>query len=244
MAKDKLVPVGSEEIEKLDEIPGFMQRTEVPLGAEHITNEDARIPRLSLAQGLSHQMTPEDPLYIDGLKLGHAFNDLTEEIYGNGKIQALIVRADPPRWVEFDEDRSVIDPRVPAGDPRTEFTTDEKTGERLPPRATKFYDYVILMAPNWDPIALSFSKSGIKSAMRLNGLIRTKPTVPVYGCYYEFTPAFQKNDQGTWYIFTVRQAGYVRDEAIYKRAESAFKLFKTKEVEFERQPGDDNPNEM
>lgn len=239
-----LVPGGPAELAELDQVPGFIQRVEKPLGGEHITNEDARIPRLALAQGLSHQMIEDDPLYIDGLKLGQAFNDLTEEIYGKETINAIIVRADPPRWVEFAEDRSVIDPRVPAGDPRTEFTTDPTTHERFPPKATKFYDYVILKAPEWDPIALSFSKTGIKSAMRLNGLIRIKNTIPIYGCMYEFTPSFQKNDQGSWYVFSVKQAGYVRDEALYKRAESAFKLFKNKDVDFDRQPGDDDPNAM
>lgn len=215
-------------------------------GAEGITEKDARVPRLSIAQGLSHQMLRGDPLYIDGLKLGEAFNDLSEQIYGDGPLDIVVVRADRPRYVEFADDRSVIDPDVPAGDPRTEFTTDEKTGERVPPLATKFYDYIILAGKEMEPMAFSCARSAIKhTAMKLNGLLRIKP-VPIFACRYRLRPTMMKNDQGSWFVFSVQQAGFL-DEASYKRAEAAFNFFKEKTVEFDRvnrQPGDGDPDEM
>jgi hypothetical protein len=229
-----LVPVGSE-------LPAWIPKADVALGAEHMTKDDARIPRLALAQGLSHQMLRGDPLYIEDLKIGDAFNDLTNEIYGES-VQIAVVRADPPRYIEFADDRSIVDPNVRADDPRTQFTTDE-AGNRIPPVATKFYDYVVLIGPGMEPVAFSCSKTAIKhTAQRLNGLLRARP-IPIFSCRYKLNSKMMKNDEGSWAVFSVEQAGFL-DEESYKKAEGYFNLFKEKQVEFERQPGDDDPGQM
>ena len=224
-------------------IPDFIKQGDVR-GTEHITKDDIRPPRLSLAQGLSPQMIETDPLYIEGLKLGDAFNDLTGQIYGKTAIDVLVVRADPPRYVEFDEDgRTIVDRDVPADDPRTQFTDDpDHPGQRLKPVATKFYDFVVLKLPEREPMALSFKSTGLKMAVRLNSLIRMKP-VPIFAGRYQLTSVMNKNDQGTWYGFNVRQTGIVQEKDLFDFAEACYTAWKEKRVDFETEAASAEPAE-
>jgi len=220
------------------QIPSFIPTGSIE-GAENISPDDARIPRLVLAQPMTPQATKGDPLYIESLTAGVSFNDLTGEIYGDGPIDIIVVRADNPRYVEFsDVDRSVIDPNVKFGDPRTQFTTNEK-GERVRPVATTFFDFIILMGSKLEPLALSFKGSAIKlSARPLNGLIKAK-AVPVYAQIYRLIPKMMKNDKGTWYVYLPKQVGMIGNEATFHRAQEAFAIFKIKKVDFDAAPPTD-----
>lgn len=235
--------------------PDFVKMSDRPEGAEDMSPQDARVPRLSLAQSGSPQVDESDPQYIPGLKPGQVFNDLTGEMYGtaatpkeNGSpIDVIFIRRDKPRHVEFAEDRSVIDPFVPPNDPRTQFTTEK--GKRIPPIATKFYDYVVLMLPDLQPMAISFKGSGLKEAEKLNGLMITKAKgaekyAPIYAYKYQLIPTFQENDKGKWYGFVIKRNGKVREQDLYTKAEAAFNIFKVKAVDFDqappREPGSDD----
>jgi hypothetical protein len=227
----------------IEALPTFLAESR-GLGTEGLTREDVRTPRLKLAQGLSPQMVKSDPGFIKGLTLGDAFNDLTSEIYGPGPFTMIVVRKDPPRWVEFDPDdrRVVVDRAVPAGDPRTQWTDDEK-GRRQKPLATKFYDYVVLLGPGREPVALSFSSTGIATAQTINSFIglvhrQTGRPLDIFAKRYEIASVERKNDKGTWYLWSVRQAGLVSEKE-YAHARAVYDVFKTREVEFDRGPEDE-----
>jgi len=201
------------------------------LGTENISPEHCKIPRLSIAQPGSPQLIKNDPQYIPGLANGDAFNNLTGEIFGDGPIEVIVIRADTPRWMEFDEDRKLIDREVKAGDPRTLWTSDPVSRKRIPPIATQFFDYIVLKLPKLEPMALSFKSTGIDTATTLNGLIKSKK-VPIFSIRYQLTPKGFSNDQGNWTNFIVKQLGWTSPE-MYKRADQAFADFKKTEVEFE-----------
>ena len=213
-----------------DDAPDFIKRG-TKRGAEHITREDARVPRLCLAQGLSPQVQKGDAQFIEGLSIGDAFNDLTGEMYGDGTLRVIVVRADPPRFVEFDKDRNIVDRNVPKDDPRTQWTVDNK-GNPVKPIATKFYDYVVLLGDRLEPMALSFKSSAIPTAKRLNSLL-WMTDADIFSCWYEFTPVQQKNDVGTWYNFSVKPAGWIQDQKVYEVAKRAFETWREKHVEFD-----------
>jgi hypothetical protein len=216
-------------------IPSYITKGDTR-GTEHITKDDARIPRLVLAQAMSPQLSEAESNYIDGLKFGDAFNDLTGENYGKDPLPVVVVRADKPRYVEFaprEMGGGIVDGNVPSTDPRTQFTTDEK-GQRQKPIATKFYDYVVLVGPDLQPMAMSLKGSGLFAAKTLNGLMRMKP-VPIFACRYTLTPVAQSAEIGKWYTWAVKQAGFV-DEATYLAAEKAFEAWREKEVSYETAP--------
>ena len=218
-------------------------------GTEHITQQDLRVPRLSIAQGLSDQIKPNHAKYIDGLKLGQLFNDVTGQIYGAGPLEFFIVRADPPRYVEFrdrKEGGGIIDLNVPPSDPRTQFTTNEK-GEREKPRAMMFYDYVICLWPSREVIALSLKSSGIKHAKALNGLIKLR-NAPVWSGKYTVEVKEEPSPNGPFPNYAIRNAGtqtnplagWVANEEDAAYLKQLFNTLKDKNLVIEREPGDDN----
>jgi hypothetical protein len=211
-------------------------------GREHITRADIRLPRLALAQGLSPEIDSGHAKFIRGLANGEMFNDLTQVNYGKGPLEFFIVRADPPRWVEFfprDEGGGVKDLNVPANDPRTAFRVGED-GSSLPPIATMFYDYVLLLEPNKEPITLSLKSTGIKAARTLNGLIQMRNSA-LYAGKYVVTAGKETNKKGTYSVYIIKNAGWVKDQAEAEQLRQAHEAFKDKSIEFDREPGVDEP---
>jgi hypothetical protein len=230
----KTEPAGS-----MMERPAFLSKDD-HRGSEHIAQEDLQLPRIAIAQGLSPELIEGNAKYIDGLKMGHMFNNLTGELYNKGPIEFVVVRADPPRWVEFiprDEGGGVADLNVPPDDPRTQFTRDEE-GKSVPPVATKFYDYVILMLPSKEPIALSMKGKALKVARQLNALIKLR-NAPIFAGKYVLTSTLESNSKGTYGVPQIRNAGWV-DEQLYKLAEGVYESIKSKNLVIDRDPGEDD----
>lgn len=221
--------------------PDWLPRTNE--GTEHIGKDDIRIPRLSIAQGLSPQLKRNDPKYIDGLRVGDLFNDLTGQIYQALPIPFYIVRADPPRWVEFkprEEGGGIVDPNVPPDDPRCQWTTNEKN-ERQKPIATMFYDYIILLWPSREMIALSLKSSGIKHAKNLNGLIKLR-NAPLWSGRYTVDVKEEPSPNGPFPNFVLKNSGFVdtKEDAAYLK--EVFDAIKDKELVIERDAEDHTPS--
>jgi hypothetical protein len=113
--------------------PGQLQRPSfIPKsseGTENITKDDIQMPRMALAQPMSPQLVEGDPKFIEDLKTGQLFNDLTSENFGKGPILFSVIRADRPRGVEFnplDEGGGIKDFNVPLDDERMQFHGAEK----------------------------------------------------------------------------------------------------------------------
>lgn len=233
--------VKQEAVGSLAEIPeylkGLVGKTD---GAEGIKPEDARVPRLKVAQGMSPQMQRGTESYLPDLRLGDMFNDLSGEIYGEGPLEVAFIRVDPPRHVLFDkEDRKkVLERDLKPSDARTQFR-DGADGKRLKPEASKFYDYVLVRLDTMEPLAMSFSSTGINMAMKLNGMLKIKP-VPIYVQKFSLSVAQQHNDQGTWYGVTVRPSQFVPADMV-ERLQSLFESFKAKKVEFDESHPETSP---
>src|SRR5688572_24359459 len=158
------------------ELPDYLAPTERE-GSAHIERDDMLLPRLALAQKISHELESSHEKFMPELKEGQLFNTVTQRIYGNGPIEFVIVRADKPRWVEFHPRAAgggIKDMDVPPNDPRTQFTRNPATGATEPPIATKFYDFIVLLLPSTpgvpelEMIGLSFKSTGLKAARLLN----------------------------------------------------------------------------
>lgn len=230
------------------ERPSFLPSGDVR-GIDHLKKDDLQMPRLALAQAL----TPQVAEGKEGFATGVLFNSLTEEIYGKGPIDFTVIRADPPRWVEFfprEQGGGIKDMSVPSSDPRTLFTVDSN-GKPVPPAATKFYDFVVLMFPlQGDPmerlIALSFKGTMLKTARQLNGLMKYR-NAPSFAGRYTLTTAMTKNAKGMFAIYQVKNAGWV-DEATFHLGEQLYDAIKDRTLTIEREPGEEetdfNPSNM
>jgi len=210
MTESALVRVGPTGLAKPDWVKDGDTR-----GTEGIQTEDLKIPRLALAQALSPELTESDAKYLDGLKVGDAFNSLTGDVYGKKPLDVVVVRIDKPRYVEFfprESGGGVKDYNVSASDPRVLFTTNEK-GERLKPLATKFIDMIALLGDNLEPIALSFKGSGLKAASKLETFIKMRVGMPSFASVFTLTPTLEKNQKGSYSVFTIKFKGNATADA-------------------------------
>jgi hypothetical protein len=216
----------------MEVMPDFL-KDEKSAGLEHVTKDDTQMPRLALAQQMSPEVNPGNAKYMEDLKSGDMFNSLTGQIYGRGPLTFTVLRADPPRWVEFiprEQGGGVKDPNVPFGDPRTAF----QPGGR-PPIATKFYDFIIMLLPSRELVALSFKSTGLKIARQLNGLMQARQK-PIYAGNYLLQSVPTQNARGSFFIYGVRNAipAWATVVEDYKQREEIFHALRGKVIEIDR----------
>lgn len=192
-------------------------------GTENIGPDDVRPPRLLICQAGSPQRKPDDPKQIPGLQELDMFNDLSNEIYGRGPLNFVVVQMLGHRHMEFapfNEGGGVIDFDVPDGDPRTEFTTD-KDGVRQKPIATKFYDYLVWLSDKQELVVLSFKSTQIKVAIKLNGVLRLPlkidekrsiPNPPSWARTFALGTRMDKDGDYSWGGFTLQNVGITPQE--------------------------------
>jgi hypothetical protein len=239
--KDKLAMLGGHALAASR--PAWLTEEKIT-GLDHIGADDMEMPRLAVAQLTSKQILKGHELYIQGLEFGQYFNSVTGEVYGEGALTFSVLRADPPRAIEFtpiDEGGGVVDMDVPLDDSRLDFTVDGD-GKKQKPVATKFYDFIIMLWPTKEIIALSFKSSGLRVAKKLNFLMRQRSGPPWVGVYS--LKAVQKTDaKGTYAIHVLdnHENGWVNDEqrSIAKDASDGLANKKVK-IHDEREPGDDD----
>jgi len=209
-------------------------------GTEHLRKEDLQLPRLALAQQMSPQLLEGDPKFVTGLKFGDLFNTLTGDVYGKGPISFAVIRADAPRGVEFNplsEGGGIKDFHVPLTDPRMLFGPN---GEK--PIATKFYDYILILLPQKEMVALSLKSSALTVAKQLNALMKFRRS-PVWTGLYTLTTSVQKNAKGSFAVYQVKNSGWVPENEI-PFFQSAFDGVRDKELVVDREPGEDDDADL
>jgi len=221
---DSLIVRGPAALER----PSFIKANDTR-GTENILTADIRPPALKLAQAMSPEVKRAEPDYIEGLREGELFNSLTQEVYGENAVNLIIVNQLGHRNMEFDpiDRKIVLDGVVPDGDPRTEFTFKEENGQkvRIKPRATKFYDYLILLLlPDREPqlMTLSLKSTQLKKATQLNTLLKLSKLAS-FAHRFKATPVPERRGNNSWYGWRFdlngwpTEAEYVEAEACYDR---------------------------
>ena len=192
--------------DSLANVPDYIESSRE--GLESFSKDDVLIPRLTLAQALSPQVTDGDPKRIADLRPGMLFNSMTGQNYGKS-VKVQILRKDALRAMEFfsqDDGGGVKDPNVPMNDPRTRFGPE---GEK--PTATTFRDYIARILPSGELIALSFKSSGLAAAKALNGFIALRRTSPIYAGVYQITTDTQLKPK-PHFVYIISNAGWVTKE--------------------------------
>lgn len=180
-------------------------------GFEDTVQTDISIPRLALAQALSPQVTDGDPSRIEGLVAGDLFNSITGMRYGKS-VQIQVLRKMPLRAVEFnpiDAGGGIKDPNVPLGDARLKWgTSGDKKADK--PIATLFRDFLAVILPQRELIALSFKASGINAAKTLWGLA-TMNNRDCFAGLFEISTGVKLTPK-PHQIYKVSQVGWVTEE--------------------------------
>lgn len=223
-------------------------------GTEDIGREDLRFPRLAIAQGLSTQMIPDDSTYIPELKLFDMFNDLSGEVIGRGPVTFVPIQRNV-LYIEFEPrvkgqpgGGGVIDLDVPHGDDRTKWSTVD--GVKQPPRATRFVEFVVLLLQPGkvpEPVVISIketNKFNRRAAEQLTAFIKFR-NAAIYAGLYQVTTKSEKNDNGTFGVYVMKNAGFIPVDtpsgaALYKFAEDRSKALEGKTIVVNREPGDED----
>lgn len=155
-------------------------------GKAEMDQADLKLPRIAIAQKTSDEIDPSKPAkFIKGLTLFQMFNTLTKEIYGNGPVNFCVIRQ-TKKAMEFDKDNKVVRFNVPLrvnGKPNPELDfTEGPNGTRLPPKATLFYEYLVLLE-NGDLAMLSLKKTQVSTAKDLNSLLTLRRGAAWGGLY-------------------------------------------------------------
>jgi hypothetical protein len=232
---DKLATV--EKNQALAPAPDYIPKSR--RGFEDTQSSDLMIPRLALAQALSPQVTEGDPGRIEGLTAGDLFNSVTGQRYGR-EVFVQVLRKMPLRAMEFrsvDDGGGVIDPDVPMGDPRLAWgNSGDKKADK--PQATLFRDFLAVVLPQREVIALSFKSSGITAAKNLWGLA-TMANRDCFAVRLRITTGVKLTPK-PHQIYKVEQAGWVT-EADFKLGEEMFEAVKTIDAtKIHREPGGDD----
>lgn len=214
-------PLGSKAMTiPVAEVPDYLKDVNTADGTEGMTREDMIMPRLALAQKMSHEVDPENAKFIDGLEIGELFNSVTKQIYGEGPLEFVVLKRDVPRYVEFnplDQGGGIKDMNVPANDPRTQFTRGAD-GKSVKPIATKFYDFIVMLLPSMEVIGLSFKSTGLKAARLLNTTLASPlltkdgpKKVPVYARKFMIKSASAENKHGKFKVYVAETSNIMSD---------------------------------
>lgn len=221
-------PIGEAELMAFGEVaptterPKSLGRDDVS-GTEGIDPDEVRLPRLSIAQGLSPQMTPGDTKHIEGLTLFDMFNDQSREVYRKGPMTFIAIRRD---WkaIEFtprSEGGGVVDLNVPKKDPRLKWTWStpelKASGAKadVPPKAVIIIEFTALLlrkgkAP--EPIVFGIAlknKWNRDAEAAITGTLAQR-SAPIYMSMFSVdTTVPGKNDKGTFGVPTIRDLGYI-----------------------------------
>jgi hypothetical protein len=207
----------------LEPAPSYIPKSR--RGFEDTLQTDLMIPRLALAQALSPQVTDGDPSRIPDLKVGDLFNSVTGVVYGKEAF-VQVLRKMPLRAMEFrsvDDGGGVIDPNVPLGDPRLAWgNSGDKKADK--PRATLFRDFLAVVLPQREIIALSFKSSGMTAAKTLWGLA-TMGNRDCFSIRFRITTDVKLTPK-PHQIYKISQAGWV-SEADFKLGEEMYEAVQT-----------------
>jgi len=206
-------------------------------GADNITQDDIRLPRLALAQALSPEVQRSNPKRIEGLSAGDIFSNLLGTNYKAGPVEVVVVRRELPRAVEFyprdsKEGKGIKDRNVPLNDERCKFASDG-----TPPVATIFHEYVAFDANTREPFILSFKATSAGAAKALNTFLSLRKG-PAFATTFKVSAAERTNDQGPFYIFAV-QPGKPVDKDTYEFAAGLYDSLAGREVAVDEEAGED-----
>lgn len=230
-----------------EEAPEWMDLDD-KTGKGGISRDEIRLPRLAIAQGLSPQMLPGKPEFIEGLSMFDLFNDVTGEIYGKGPLYFIAAQRSVAR-VQFrprEQGGGLVDANVPPDDPRLQGSKDPATGKWTPPLATVFVEFAAMLLHSDrqpEPIVISIkttNKQQRNAAKDLTTFINTRRG-SIFSRLYTVESATASNDKGTYGVYKFRDLDRLQVKELYDFAGGFAKSLTGKTITVQRV--DEEPND-
>ncbi len=209
-------------------------------GKEGIESSDLILPRLLAAQKSSSQIEEGNENFIPDLKLGQLFHSISGQNFGNGPVKFAVVKLRKhAKQYDPKNPKNVLDHNVPWDDPRCEFGPK---GEK--PVATRFYEFLIILADSIDPVFFSLKSTQTKVAKKLISLYNAADG-PAWSMLYSVTSAVKTFPAGVGVQFSITR-GEKTPDVVAAKAEEIYNLGQTNviksdvdETDTEVEPTDD-----
>lgn len=188
------------------------------VGLEDMTQSDRTTPFIGLIQGLSPEIDPSKPKYIEGATVGDIFNTVTREVY---KSRDGGIRVVP---VVFQKLWTVWVPREAGGGFLGSYADAELTKPIFVPGQAASYDgptQVVETAQHWclvegkdgawAPAVISMKSTQLTTSRNwctLMTLTSQKYNAPVFFRVYRLTSVSKQNEKGTFYNYKVEDDGF------------------------------------
>ena len=183
----------------------------LPTGMEHVTAKDLLIPRLTILQGLSPQVTRGKPEFDEQAKVGDIYDAGMQEIFPKG-VHFLPIHYSK-RWLEW-APRSSGKGLIGTHDESImkQCHTDEDGKHSLPNgnyviETAQLFGFNLISEDYWRRTFIPFSSTQLKKIRRLMTLAmemrRTRPdgsqyVPPLFYRTYHLSTVPESNNQGSW----------------------------------------------
>jgi hypothetical protein len=258
-ANTEIVPSTPTQVQTIgNELPEYLREFAGmgAVGLEQISQEDTVMPRLAIAQNMSPQVDKTKPLFIPSLETGDFFNTVTNEIYGPGPllVTPLFVFKSriffAPRGAQgpqqlcstraVDEDgRLILGPITPEGCnvcPHSAFLETPRADGSTRPDCTMFYNYVCAVHKTdntMEPVVFSAKSKMIKPAKKWNSMVRYRqPRLPMFTMLFELATTPETAPKGTFFNFSVQNAGNVSPELI-QQSQGLFEMLSNRDIKID-----------
>lgn len=226
MSKSKEVAKKDNTALVLNERPDWMKQ-DSNRGSEEVNNNDITLPRISIIQDLSPQLKESKPEYIEGAKVGHMFNTVTNELF-TGEIRVVPVYLQK-QWIIWKD-------RKKGGGFFGAYNSEQEAIRELPNLEGNANDYEIVDTDVHYVLVLgddgkiteaviSMSKSQKKVSRNWNTMIKMAGGDRFSRVYAIGTTEDSNKNGDEYQNFTVKALGYV-NEATYRLAEEVYEAIR------------------
>lgn len=208
------------------------------VGGQDMGKDDKVTPFLGLIQGLSPQIDPNKPQYIDGAKIGNIFNTVTSEIYESVRVIPVLFQKVYNAWVPRDLGGgflgSYADPdlQIPIFVPPNQTPDSEQ-----PVQIVETANWFVLaegVDGTWAPAILSMTSTKLKASRKWGTLTTIAANkyatkagpAPIFACIYTLSSVSETNEKGTFANYKIEAAGFVTKD-LYLLAKDFRKLVET-----------------
>ena len=225
-------------------VPDFLKNVVGHEGLENVTKDDLVLPRLMICQGLSPQRQRGKVNYIEGLQDGQLFNTVTNEVYGESvRVVPLLFTKSRILFKAMTEGGGILCQsfngidggrlaKLCAQCPKSQFTPE------LPPECTNFMNFVSVLLPSKQLIAVSFKSTAIKKGKNWNTNMTMK-NKPSYSQVWEIKTTPETNTKGTFFSPVMTFQGFTQDQELYKFAKGEYESLRGQVIQTDETGADD-----
>jgi len=215
-----------------------MFEADAGVGGQDLTKDDKVVPFLGLIQGLSPQIDPNKPQFIDGARIGNIFNTVTSEVYEVVDVIPVLFQKVYNAWVPRDLGGGFLgsyadkDLTIPIFVPPNQTQDSEQPVQIV--ETANWYVLAKGTDGTWAPAVLSMTSTKLKASRKWGTLTTIAANkyatgagpAPIFACVYTISSVSETNEKGTFANYKVEPAGFVTKD-LYLLARDFRKLIES-----------------